>query len=81
MKAAFLVDSDTDSLTYRDLQARVVDEVRKKLQRQREQRTRRGARPLAPGHDGRLGGRRRARSLPQMAGAWPSVWATPKLHR
>ena len=28
MKAAFLVDSDTDSLTYRDLQAR-RDEVRK----------------------------------------------------
>ena len=40
MKAAFLVDSDTDSLTYRDLQAR-RDEVRKKLQRQRERKRRR----------------------------------------
>ena len=35
MKAAFLVDSDTDTLTFRDLQAR-RDEVRRKLQRQRE---------------------------------------------
>ena len=40
MKAAFLVDSDTDSLTYRDLQAR-RDEVRRKLQRQRERKRRR----------------------------------------
>jgi len=40
MKAAFLVDSDTDSLTYRDLQAR-RDEVRLKLQRQRERKSRR----------------------------------------
>jgi len=40
MKAAFLVDSDTDSLTYRDLQAR-RDDVRKKLQRQRERKRRR----------------------------------------
>ncbi len=42
MKAAFLVDSDTDSLTYRDLQAR-RDEVRHKLQRQRERKRRRAA--------------------------------------
>jgi ubiquinone biosynthesis protein len=41
MKAAFLVDSDTDSLTFRDLQAR-RDEVREKLQRQRQRRRRRG---------------------------------------
>jgi ubiquinone biosynthesis protein len=43
MKAAFLVDSDTDTLTFRDLQAR-RDEVRLKLQRQRERRRRRGRR-------------------------------------
>jgi ubiquinone biosynthesis protein len=42
MKAAFLVDADTDTLTFRDLQAR-RDEVRRKLQRQRE-RPRRGRR-------------------------------------
>ena len=41
MKAAFLVDSDTDTLTFRDLQER-RDEVRRKLQRQRESRRRRG---------------------------------------
>jgi hypothetical protein len=42
MKAAFLVDSDTDTLTFRDLQARRED-VRRKLLRQRErQRRRRG---------------------------------------
>jgi ubiquinone biosynthesis protein len=39
MKAAFLVDSETDTLTFRDLQAR-RDEVRRKLQRQRERRRR-----------------------------------------
>jgi ubiquinone biosynthesis protein len=43
MKAAFLVDSDTDTLTFRELQAR-RDDVRRKLQRQRERR-RRGRRP------------------------------------
>ena len=48
MKAAFLVDSDTDSLTYRDLQAR-RDEVRRKLQRQRE-RKRRRTRLVQKGH-------------------------------
>src|SRR4029078_3704991 len=37
MKAALLVDSDTDTLTFRDLQER-RDEVRRKLQRQREPR-------------------------------------------
>jgi ubiquinone biosynthesis protein len=41
MKAAFLVDSDTDTLTFRELQAR-RDEVRDKLQRQRQRRRRRG---------------------------------------
>jgi ubiquinone biosynthesis protein len=41
MKAAFLVDSDTDTLTFRELQAR-RDEVRHKLQRQRQRRRRRG---------------------------------------
>ena len=46
MKAAFLVDSDTDTLTFRDLQAR-RDEVRRKLQRQRERATPR--RRAAPG--------------------------------
>ena len=40
MKAAFLVDSDADTLTFRDLQAR-RDEVRRKLQRQRQRTTRR----------------------------------------
>jgi ubiquinone biosynthesis protein len=40
MKAALLVDSDTDTLTFRDLQAR-RDEVRRKLQRQRERQRRR----------------------------------------
>ena len=40
MKAAFLVDADTDTLTFRDLQER-RDEVRRKLQRQRERRRRR----------------------------------------
>ena len=40
MKAAFLVDSDTDTLTFRDLQAR-RDEVRRKLQRQRQRASRR----------------------------------------
>jgi ubiquinone biosynthesis protein len=40
MKAAFLVDSETDTLTFRDLQAR-RDEVRRKLQRQRERKRRR----------------------------------------
>jgi ubiquinone biosynthesis protein len=43
MKAAFLVDSDTDTLTFRDLQAR-RDEVRRKLQRQRQRQSRRGRR-------------------------------------
>ncbi len=41
MKAAFLVDSDVDTLTFRELQAR-RDEVRLKLQRQRQRRKRRG---------------------------------------
>jgi ubiquinone biosynthesis protein len=40
MRAAFLVDSDTETLTFRDLQAR-RDEVRRKLQRQRERQSRR----------------------------------------
>jgi ubiquinone biosynthesis protein len=39
MRAAFLVDSDTDTLTYRDLQAR-RDEVRAKLARRRARRGR-----------------------------------------
>ena len=41
IKAAFLVESDVDSLTFRELQQR-RDEVRRKLRHQREQRTRRG---------------------------------------
>ena len=40
MKAAFLVDSESDTLTFRDLQAR-RDEVRRKLQRQRDRGQRR----------------------------------------
>jgi ubiquinone biosynthesis protein len=44
MKAAFLVDSDTDTLTFRDLQAR-RDDVRRKLQRQRERQRRRAPWP------------------------------------
>jgi ubiquinone biosynthesis protein len=43
MKAAFLVDSDTDTLTFRDLQAR-RDDIRRKLQRQRDRQSRRGRR-------------------------------------
>jgi ubiquinone biosynthesis protein len=43
MKAALLVDSEHDTLTFRDLQDR-RDEVRRKLQRQRERRGRRRAR-------------------------------------
>jgi hypothetical protein len=34
MKAAFLVDADVDTLTFRDLQAR-RDEVRRKIQKRR----------------------------------------------
>ena len=41
MRAAFLVDSDTETLTFRDLQAR-RDEVREKMQARRR-RSRRGA--------------------------------------
>ena len=41
MKAAFLVDSDTDTLTFRDLQAR-RDDVRDKLRRGRRRQWRRG---------------------------------------
>jgi ubiquinone biosynthesis protein len=51
MKAAFLVDSETDTLTFRDLQAR-RDEVRHKLQRQRERKRRRAPwRGPKPGRD------------------------------
>ncbi len=41
MKAAFLVDSDAETLTFRELQAR-RDEVRDKLARQRQRRRRHG---------------------------------------
>ena len=44
VKAAFLVDSEIDTLTFRDLQAR-RDEVRRKLQRQRERQRRRAPWP------------------------------------
>ncbi len=51
MKAAFLVDADTDTLTFRDLQAR-RDEVRRKLQRQRERQRRRAPWPRRRSKDG-----------------------------
>ena len=41
MKAAFLVDSEADSLTFRELQAR-RDEVREKLARRRKRKRRVG---------------------------------------
>ncbi|MFI5053666.1 MAG: hypothetical protein ACHQDE_04835, partial [Acidimicrobiia bacterium] len=41
MKAAFLVDSDTETLTFRDMQAR-RDEMREKMQGRRRRRRPRG---------------------------------------
>ena len=68
MKAAFMVDSDVDTLTFRDLQAR-RDEVRRKLQRQRERPTRGGPSAARRG-EARCPSSRRCRR-------WPSA-STPR---